>query len=159
MKDQFKRIIDFVRKTGDTMVVTDTNGEDVYVVMDLDNYELLIDSLDNYEIEDFDEDDDYESERANDFNVEEDLAENVSETTQSVPKEQSVPAIWDSMQSATDKGQTWDISKLNEKEMADLEEKFEEFAARNVKEAIEETANITDVNDFDEEEFYLEPIE
>ena len=43
--------------------------------------------------------------------------------------------------------------------MADLEEKFEEFAARNVKEAIEETANITDVNDFDEEEFYLEPIE
>lgn len=156
MKDQLKRIINLVRKTGDTMVVTDTNGEDVYVVMDLDNYELLINSLDNYEIEDFDGDDyELDSEPV----LEEDLTEEASGVVQSQPEAQNMPDIWDSMQSATDNGQTWDISKLNEKEMADLEEKFEEFASRNVKEAIEETAKTTDENVFDEEEFYLEPIE
>src|SRR3989338_5379463 len=41
MKDQLKRILNLVRKTGDTMIVTDPDGEDVYVVMGLDRYEDL----------------------------------------------------------------------------------------------------------------------
>jgi hypothetical protein len=45
MKDQFKRVLELVRKTGDTMVVTDTNGKDVYVVMDLDHYESMIEEI------------------------------------------------------------------------------------------------------------------
>lgn len=44
MKDQFQRILNLVRRTGDTMVVTDTNGENVYVVMGLGRYEGLLDT-------------------------------------------------------------------------------------------------------------------
>ena len=42
MKDQLKRILNLVRKTGDTMIVTDPNGDDVYVVMGLDQYENIL---------------------------------------------------------------------------------------------------------------------
>ena len=45
MKDQLKRILGLVRRTGDTMIVTDPNGEDVFVVMDLDQYEMLLDAV------------------------------------------------------------------------------------------------------------------
>ena len=43
MNDKFRRILDLVRRTGDTMVVTDPNGDDVFVVMDIDQYEMLLD--------------------------------------------------------------------------------------------------------------------
>jgi len=42
MTDQFRHILNLVRKTGDTMIVTDPDGEDVFVVMDLDKYEALL---------------------------------------------------------------------------------------------------------------------
>lgn len=40
--NNFQRILDLVRRTGDKMVVTDSNGDDAYVVMDLDEYELIL---------------------------------------------------------------------------------------------------------------------
>lgn len=42
MTDQFRHILNLVRKTGDTMIVTDPEGDDVFVVMDLDKYEALL---------------------------------------------------------------------------------------------------------------------
>lgn len=40
--NNFKRILDLVRLTGDKLVVTDPEGERACVVMDLDDYELLL---------------------------------------------------------------------------------------------------------------------
>lgn len=45
MNDQFKRILELIRRTGDRMVVTDPNGKDTYVVMDLDDYETLLEAV------------------------------------------------------------------------------------------------------------------
>jgi len=40
--NNFKRILDLVRRTGDKLVVTDPDGEQAFVVMDLDEYEILL---------------------------------------------------------------------------------------------------------------------
>ena len=39
----FKRIFELIRRTGDRLVVTDPEGEETFVVMDLDDYEMLLD--------------------------------------------------------------------------------------------------------------------
>ena len=67
--NNFKRILDLVRRTGDKLVVTDPDGEQAFVVMDLDEYEILLeengliepfcgdeDMFDDFEPEDLDED-------------------------------------------------------------------------------------------------------
>jgi hypothetical protein len=42
MKNQFERVLNLVRRTGDTMIVVDKEGDDAYVVMDLDQYEAML---------------------------------------------------------------------------------------------------------------------
>lgn len=42
MKNQFERVLNLVRRTGDTMIVVDKEGNDAYVVMDLDRYEAIL---------------------------------------------------------------------------------------------------------------------
>ncbi|MBI2474824.1 hypothetical protein HYV69_00135 [Candidatus Uhrbacteria bacterium] len=42
MTSQFRHILNLVRKTGDTMIVTDPDGNDVFVVMDLPKYESFL---------------------------------------------------------------------------------------------------------------------
>ncbi len=67
--NNFKRILDLVRRTGDKLVVTDPDGEQAFVVMDLDEYEILLeengliepycgdeDMFGDFEPEDLDED-------------------------------------------------------------------------------------------------------
>jgi hypothetical protein len=39
----FKRIFELIRRTGDRLVVTDPEGEETFVVMDIDDYEMLLD--------------------------------------------------------------------------------------------------------------------
>lgn len=135
MNDQFRRILDLVRRTGDTMVVTDPDGDDVFVVMDLEQYELMLD-----------------------------MAE-FSEGSEELETTAESPDVWETMKPAGEDGETWDVSKMNEEELADLEEQYRQFAQRNVKEAIEtkETPKNQekkpDSEDFGEEQFYLEPIE
>ena len=53
--NNFKRILDLVRRTGDKLVVTDSDGEEAVVVMDLDEYELLLSEAGLFE-SDFDQD-------------------------------------------------------------------------------------------------------
>lgn len=44
MENHLKRVLALVRKTGDTMIVVDKEGEESFVVMDLDQYEILLGS-------------------------------------------------------------------------------------------------------------------
>ncbi|MFH1253350.1 MAG: type II toxin-antitoxin system Phd/YefM family antitoxin [Candidatus Uhrbacteria bacterium] len=76
MDNQFKRLLNLVRRTGDRLVVTDQNGEDTYVLMGLEAYEKLAvssvqsdpepclpsgfdDFTDDYSDDDYDEEDYY----------------------------------------------------------------------------------------------------
>lgn len=134
------------------MIVTDPEGKDAYVVMDLDQYELFLGFSGDDEIEEnFEEFPDHESEG---------LA-GIPES-----KEEEVPDVWDVMHAANEETQTWDLDKLSEEELAELEKQYQAFTAKNVQEAIVQTETEKpvvekqkDPDDFGEEEFYLEPIE
>ncbi|MBI5794100.1 hypothetical protein HZA87_03375 [Candidatus Uhrbacteria bacterium] len=79
--------------------------------------------------------------------------------------------IWDVMPEAKNPQETWDPDNLTEDEMVNLEKQYEEFAKRNVKEAIQETQTVQKTvepvkppevkkdEDFGEEQFYLEPVD
>ncbi len=77
--------------------------------------------------------------------------------------------IWDVMPEAKTQSETWDPDNLSEDEMVELEKQYEEFAKRNIKEAIAETQvkqpeepksqDAKKDEDFGEEQFYLEPVE
>ncbi|MEK7615356.1 MAG: hypothetical protein AAB431_03160 [Patescibacteria group bacterium] len=157
MKDQFRRILDLVRRTGDTMIVTDPDAEDVYVVMDIDQYEMLLDVTGEMEFE----------EDVSDF-------EREPEEHPSTKAEDPAPEnIWEAMKPANEEGETWDPGQMNEEELADLERQYQVFAQRNVKAALEETQKISENvpepekiaekqaqdDELGEEQFYLEPVE
>lgn len=131
MTDSFRRILDLVRKTGDTMVVTDPNGENVFVVMDLNQYEMLLES---------------------DFVPEE---------------EEDEKDIWETMKPADKEGETWDLSKMDEGELADLEAQYRQFAHSRVQEAVAQSVQNepkmegkrAEDDEMGEEQYYLEPVE
>ena len=170
MNDQFRRILDLVRRTGDRMVVTDPEGNDAFVVMDLESYEQMID-LEDHVFEDFGDTDG--------------LTEIDSEKPVTSHLSPETSGIFDHMPSAGQNTETWDINKLSSEELAELEKKFAEFS-----EKVEEVAANEDVgrsqedvvlhneseetptndpltpaadskedDEFGEEQFYLEPIE
>jgi len=141
------------------MIVTDPNGEDVYVIMDIDQYELLL----NMEENTLDSDDEC---------LEED------ELIDFVPQEsdgQAPADIWQAMKPAGEEGETWDPSAMNEEELADLEQQYHAFTQRNVKTVIQESEKSVENaiekpveklvekpvkdDEFGEESFYLEPVE
>ena len=105
MENHLKRVLSLVRKTGDTMIVVDKDGQESFVVMDLDQYEMLLDA--QFVDEDWD-----------DGMVEEDVEEAEAEPTS---KTAMGPDIWDVMPAAGEEGETWDIDQLDQEEFADLE--------------------------------------
>lgn len=150
MDNHLKRVLNLVRKTGDTMIVVDKDGQESFVVMDLDQYEMLLDA--QFMGEDWD-----------DGMVEEESSE---EEVQPQPKTSSGPDIWDVMPAAGEEGETWDVDQLSQEEFADLEKQYEAFASGHAKEAIEETKEETKTvpkknedDEYGEEQFYLEPVE
>lgn len=170
MDKQLRRILDLVRKTGDRMVVTDSNGEDVYVVMGLEQYEDLIDAPCDCD----DSDQDYGMPNGNtgvDNSIDQDSSSGfgeVDETTESVipsGSERTVPPsdIWDAMQPAGNAGETWNIGTMSEVEKADLERQFEAYQKTKREEAKsdvpESSENVGSDDDLGEEQFYLEPVE
>jgi hypothetical protein len=153
MEQHLKRVLNLVRRTGDTMVVVDKEGEDSFVVMDLDRYEHLLDEISFFdeEIDDFSEE-------------------------PSPPKvEESESTIWDVMQTAEGEGETWNLDQLSEEELSDLEKNYKEFAARHETIKQNESSKLEVGNpdkekeienqqkksdeEYGEEQFYLEPIE
>ncbi|TAL51114.1 hypothetical protein EPN81_00755 [Patescibacteria group bacterium] len=152
MENHLKRVLDLVRRTGDTMVVVDKDSNDSFVVMDLDRYEMLLDAQEGFE-------DDVEE---SDFQPE------------SSVKSAMGGNIWDVMQEAGDEGETWDIDQLSEEEFTELEKQYQDFARGHVEEAVEETKKLQkqeempnaknvgkslDDDEYGEEQFYLEPVE
>lgn len=140
MEQHLKRILELVRKTGDTVIVVEKEGETAFVVMDIDKYENLLGGKGGVE----------------------------PTSSEVAPRK----AIWDMMQGAGSEGATWNIDQLNEQELVDLEKQYREFAARQVAEAVEQSAvapqkeQEKQVNsqekrkdEFGEEQFYLEPVE
>lgn len=146
MENHLKRVLSLVRKTGDTMIVVDKDGQESFVVMDLDQYEMLLDA--QFMEEDWD-----------DGILEEGVQE---EEIQPESKKTMGPDIWDVMPEAGDEGETWDVDQLSQEEFSNLEKQYEAFASRHVKEAIEETKIVPkkkEDDEYGEEQFYLEPVE
>lgn len=123
------------------MVVTDPDGEDVFVVMDVDRYERIL------------------------GNVQSDTK--IQPLTLRSEQKSSEPDIWETMKPAGEEGETWDLSKMQEEELAQLEDQYRQFAQNRVESAIEEINKTESKNEekpedseeFGEEQFYLEPIE
>jgi hypothetical protein len=70
------------------------------------------------------------------------------------------------MQSANEPGPTWDIQQMNPEEIADLEKQYRAFAEKTTvvsqtqaQEEVKEPPKKAQIDDFSEEQFYLEPIE
>lgn len=158
MKDQLKRILNLVRKTGDTMIVTDPNGDDVYVVMNLDQYESLLE-LPN---------DSYLETLENDEQIEDIWPElPISESNNSETKRET--DIWETMQPAGENGDTWNVSNMSEMEIADMERQYKDYVTKAISDVVEPEKDKTTENtsqipkqneeEFGEEQFYLEPIE
>ncbi len=187
MQDQFKRILDLVRKTGDTMVVTDPNGKDVYVVMDLEHYESMVEEMTGGNEEEGDCGDNCCQRIPMQTNLTQIVPTKKEEEWQ-IPDEfiiddpeggladevetgggQGMPNdldIWSTMQSANESGPTWNVSQMDGSEVAELERQYKEFAQKNVQQAINEgnpgiqTIEAKEpIEEFSEEQFYLEPIE
>jgi len=168
MDKQLRRILELIRKTGDRMVVTDTNGDDVYVVMGLEQYESLVDSSFQDDEDDLCEDwwndqtgldkPNVGSEFSNEI-PEHELDQNASRSSEINPPSD----IWDAMQTAGTTGATWDINKLSEVEKSDLERQFQEYRKIKTEELIENKEEKAQESkkdeDFGEEQFYLEPLE
>ncbi len=181
MEKSFKRILELVKKTGDRMIVTDHDGENAYVVMDLEQYELIWDAVTHPEFE-FEEEIDVQKTEEEVFIPEENTqndqkkadSQQMTEIEQEIPvNKQGIeapkgdsPDVWDVMHDAKEDGQTWDLSKLSDQELAQLEEQYKAFANKGVQEAIEQTKEDSNEpekkdqnDDFSEEQFYLEPVE
>lgn len=111
------------------MIVTDPDGDDVFVVMDFQKYESF--SLLGREKE---------------------------------VKEDTKKDIWDVMKPANSDVDTWDMDKIDDQELEDIEKQYQQFTNKQVEEVISENSpKISENNDkndeFGEEEFYLEPVE
>ncbi|HBK34839.1 MAG: hypothetical protein UU08_C0015G0004 [Candidatus Uhrbacteria bacterium GW2011_GWE2_40_58] len=162
MTNQFQRIFDLIRRTGDRMVVMDPKGDQTFVIMDIDQYEMLLDLTSHTEEENFDS-------NSNDFFLNEDEIEMEDNHCQECQN------IWEAMPSAEEKeAETWDLSKTGEEEMREFEIAYQQFL-REKSEKIskkidkEEVISVDRKNtwetteksdrDFGEEQFYLEPIE
>lgn len=170
MKDQLRRILNLVRKTGDTMIVTDPDGKDAYVVMDLDQYELFL----GFSGEGLDREDD--EGRVSDDIIKEKIQEksnNFGFGDNQASSDEESHDIWDMMPPAGDDANTWDLDQLSEQERRDLEDQYQAFVEKNVQRVVDESPQIQQKqvenprktssedseDEFGEEQFYLEPIE
>lgn len=167
MKDQLKRILNLVRKTGDTMIVTDPNGDDVYVIMGLDQYEDLRNET-GFDEEMFDRDSRGAALCPPDWDWGVKDAEDLDEVKD--PPIEKKPDIWQMMKPAGEEGETWDLSNISDVEAVDLEEQYKKYAQApesssapevKIEPKTEETPPKLAENEdeFGEEQFYLEPIE
>lgn len=149
MEKKFRRILDLVRRSGDRIIVTSPEGDDAFVVMDLEDYEILME-LEQLAISSQEA---FEKE-GNDAGPP--LAEAVEP-----------PGIFDVMQSADSGGPTWDLSAMSAAERSEVEAQFRaQSGGEKPSEIRVEEPKIVpldqkgdDDDDLGEEQFYLEPVE
>jgi hypothetical protein len=151
MDKQFKRILDLVRRTGDRMIVTDPDGKEAFVVMDLGSYESLLDAQDL---------------AMNEFVAE--AANAPIPTAFDSGEDDGPPAdIWDAMPPAGSKAETWNLGGMPAEDRHNIARQYQQFQAQKAaapkpeQKIAEETQKIEKPKpeDFGEEQFYLEPIE
>ena len=165
MNQNFQRIIEIARRTGDRVIVTDQNGEDPVVIMGLDQYEAFLSEKMHINKP--------AHRNAQEKRVESNdvLQEVVQEESQNTANTNEPPSeIWTTMKAAAAEGETWDLAKLSADELADLEEQYRAFSEKSKGKALElaekedmgEQEIVEDVREEDaagEEQFYLEPID
>ncbi|HLD20928.1 MAG TPA: hypothetical protein VJB64_02430 [Patescibacteria group bacterium] len=141
MENHLKRVLNLVRKTGDTMVVVDKDGNDSFVVMDLDRYEMLLDAQIQTESE---------SKPA--------VGANIWDVMQEAGDEGET---WD-----IDQLNEEEFADLEKQYQAfargNVEEAVEETQKFQKQEAVPDVENIaknSDEDEYGEEQFYLEPVE
>ena len=141
MENHLKRVLNLVRKTGDTMVIVDKDGNDSFVVMDLDRYEMLLDAQIQTESE---------GKPA--------VGANIWDVMQEAGDEGET---WD-----IDQLNEEEFADLEKQYQAfargNVEEAVEETQKFQKQEAVPDVENITknsDEDEYGEEQFYLEPVE
>ncbi len=159
MNRQFKRILSLVKKTGDRLIVTDPDGNESYVVMDLDQYEGLL----GLGWDDDDDFGDWEGPQGPTWSPEDDgdlvnlddldkTAADVGMTEVSQPSAEMTNGEASSLPPAED------IRKAVEHDLAILES-WQSEKETDQKPEVEKKPEGEQKIDPDEERFYLEPIE
>lgn len=134
----FRRLMDLSKKTGDRLIITDPDGEDAFVLMAVDQYEALL-----------------------------------QPSTTSSPKD-----VWEAMPQAGSGAETWDMEELGKEEQEQMAKQYEAYLRRNmvqqdvkdrpatstpempIPEEPQKPDNRPSSADlYNEDQFYLEPIE
>ena len=108
MQDYWKRIFNLARRSGDRLIVTDIDGSQPCVVMDLDSYEDLLNNK-----------------------AKKELPLSTPEIPIKSKNENEVLRIWDTIPEARDPAKTWNVSELSEQEQRQLKTVFEEMDQPN----------------------------
>lgn len=182
---QWKRIFALAKKTGDRVIVTDPNGEDAFVLMNLDQYERLLGETDVFDTQEEElyedemtEQDWEEYEKAlrdwrNGGGMREVLEEFPEEAEEEEGEEEESGDIWEMMAEAGSLGETWDTEQMSDSELKGLEHQFDDWQSKKQKKTEDKPKNpdvsepvlepvgetMPDDDDFGEERFYLEPVE
>ncbi|MBU0646359.1 type II toxin-antitoxin system Phd/YefM family antitoxin [Patescibacteria group bacterium] len=167
MDHQFKRVLDLVRRTGDRLIVTDPDGHNAYVVMDLDQYESLIDLESDYfedELSAYSTDNSglFPDEEAISLDSEPDFhTEKIDMMPPKDHSHESPSNIWQAMKPAQSAAETWDISRMDSQTHQELENQYKTYQEQVTNPPISPDPSKKAVNDeeFGEDQFYLEPID
>lgn len=183
MQGKWERLTRLVRETGDRLVVTDSESEDVFVLMSIGQYEELLGGQDTSDSDDVHAAQPEQGQPVNRPVMQEIAGEEYEEVV-SVRQDADPPEeIWDVLQSGeeatADEGAlgSRDVSRLNEEEKAFLKSQYEKFKQGDSGAETPEQAPSSSTpqpqaepeprvvveddqdDDFTEEQFYLEPIE
>ncbi|OGL67201.1 hypothetical protein A2856_04035 [Candidatus Uhrbacteria bacterium RIFCSPHIGHO2_01_FULL_63_20] len=146
-----RRLLELAKRTGDRLIITDPEGEESFVVMGLDQYEGLLGGP-------------RPSERPlptpptpahRGPTLRQDRDRATSDEDETPP-----PDIFDLMKPANEAGDTWDLAKMNDVERHQVLKEFMAFQeGDSIPEAEKEGRNKAKNEGFDEDQFYLEPVE
>ena len=107
MKHPFQRLLNLVRKTGNHVVISDFEGEEMYVILPFAQYENLLNGEDDVEPPNVD-----------------DLQKNV----QSMATPPPVRTIWEAMPDAKNPTkETWQPNPASVEEQEEIKKQYEQF--------------------------------
>ncbi|PJA47359.1 hypothetical protein CO172_01845 [Candidatus Uhrbacteria bacterium CG_4_9_14_3_um_filter_36_7] len=137
MNEQWKQLLQFVRKTQDRMVVMDPEGDELVVILPFKEYEQMV--------------------------IKEDRKKNVSIEKEISEKEKNNVTVWDTMVCANDSSaQTWqaeDVVPTNLSENKEIKQ-IKKEDNQVIRKSHEENPVISSTyRDPDEDQFFLEPLE
>lgn len=137
MSSHLQRILDLVRRTGDTMVVVEKDSDNGFVVMDLSQYEMLMEPHTHSEITD------------------EDSTPDIWDV---MPEAKNKSETWDPDNLSED--EMVDLEKQYEAfAKRNVKEAIEETQTQVKPAEASRPAEMKKDEDFGEEQFYLEPVE